>query len=734
MNIKSTLILLVSMAMLTSCGSYEAAQKAYNLGEYNKAADLFDKAQKGEENKGRKAEECFLLGECYRNLGQDAKAAVAYQKAVRLKYEDDEAMLRLADAYRNIGKFDEARDVYNAYYEKHRTDRRVNVARASMQLAEGVWSELSNIKDAGEKADSGYVVKPFRDINSKYSDFCPVYVGEGYDVVYFTSLRTQKKKKRMSKITGQGGSTIYMSKIDGRGKWTEPQPLDEPFGTSGNDDGAAFVSSDGRTMVFTRCPLNNQDGCPVHAYEIKREGGRWSEPVRILPGADSTMMVAHPTLSPDGQVLYFVSDREDGSHGGLDIWKSLRNVDGSWGPAQNLGPMVNTAGDEMFPCMRDNGTLYFSSDGHEGFGGLDIYKAVEGDDGRYHVSNLGLPINSAGDDFGITFMGSAEEGLFSSNRGSSKGYEDIYSFYLPPVILTIEARIGESGKKAFADGNTKPRSRVLRPSPSANVGQDDTQTAQTAKAQEPVKDEADDKNDDEKIPDFALEGKLQMSTANPSGTQDSETAQTKQSDDKTTTQSAAKSTSKSSTTKSSTKKKTTTSKGKSSTTKKSTSSKSKSSATAKKTTSTKGKTSTTKKTGTTTKKTTTSATAKSGTTTKSSDNQQTATAKADSDKTTTTKKSSTTTASASSSKKTTKKKRKFVPIPEAYIRVVGSDGTNIKLPVDDHGKVSFVAEKDVRYIILSGAPGFANTRTEVSTEGLNRTQTIKMTSLLDKVD
>ncbi len=724
MKIKSTLILLASVAMLTSCGSYEAAQKAYNLGEYNKAADLFDKAQKSEENKGRKAEECFLLGECYRYLGQDAKAATAYQKAVRLKYEDDEAMLRLADAYRNIGKFDEARNVYNAYYERHRTDRRVNVARESMQLAEGVWSELSNIKDAGENADSGYVVKPFRELNSKYSDFCPVYVGEGYDVVYFTSLRTQKKKKRMSKITGQGGSTIYMSKVDGRGKWTDPQPLDEPFGSSGNDDGAAFVSSDGRAMVFTRCPLNNQDGCPVHAYEIRREGGRWSDPVRILPGADSTMMVAHPALSPDGQVLYFVSDREEGSFGGLDIWKSLRNVDGSWGPAQNLGPMVNTPGDEMFPSVRNDGTLYFSSDGHEGFGGLDIFKAVEGDDGRYHVSNLGLPINSAGDDFGITFMGTAEEGLFSSNRGNSKGYEDIYSFYLPPVILTIEARIGESGKKAFADGNTKPRSRVLRPSPSVNAAKTEIASAQTAKVQESVKDDDDDPKDEPKLPDFAIEGKLQMSSANTTDKQETESAQGNQSDGKVSSKSSTKSTAKSSTSKSSTQK-------------------SKSSSTTKKTTAnSKGKTSMTKKTSTTTKKssalttkkTTTSATAKSSSTSASSTATKTASAKQSTTAKTTTTKKSTTTASASTEKKKTTKKRKFVPIPDAYIRIVGSDGTNVKLPVDEHGKVSFVAEKDVRYIILSGAPGYANTRTEVSTEGLNRTQTIKMTSLLDKVD
>ncbi len=694
--------IIASIALvLSSCGGYEAAQKAYNLGEYTKAAELFDGAQKKEQNSVRKAEECFLLGECYRKLGLHSKAASAYQRAVRLKYPDDEAMLRLADSYRYIGKFDEARDVYSAYYERHKTDLRTGVGRESARMAEGVWKELSSIKDKGDKNDSGYVVKPFRELNSKYSDFCPVFVGEGYDIVYFTSSRMEKKKKRASKITGQGGSTIYMSKVDGRGKWTIPAPLDEPFGKSGNDDGVANVSSDGRTMVFTRCPLNGQEGSPVHAYEIRREGGRWSDPVRILPGSDSTMMVAHPALSPDGQVLYFVSDKE-GGFGGLDIWKSLRNVDGSWGPAQNLGPFVNSAGDEMFPSVRENGTLYFSSNGHPGFGGLDIYKAVEADGGRYVVSNMGLPINSAGDDFGITFMGSAEEGLFSSNRGNVKGYDDIYSFSLPPVILTIEARVGQSGKKAFADGNTKPRNTVLRPSPSF-ASDSEGQTANTASVSK-------DQPADEKV-ETNTEAAAQPSTS------DQQTATNLSSDKSSKSSTKTASASKSSTpTSSKTKGSTTTKKTVTSSTKKTTAS-----TTKKKTTS--ASTTQTKKTTATAKPKT--ATAQSQTTAKTADSKSSSTkAKAPSS-------SSKSSTSTSKKKKTAKK---FVPIPDAFVRIVGSDGTNVKLPVNEKGVITFVAEKDVRYIIMTGAPGYANARAEVSTEGLNKTQTLKLTSLLDKVE
>lgn len=567
----------LSAVLMASCGGYEAAQKAYSLGEYERAAKLFDKVQRGEENKSRCAEECFLLGECYRRLGMNTKAASAYQRAVRLRYDDDMALLRLADTYRALGKFDEADEAYNAYADRHKTDLRVGVGRASAAMARGEWKELNPKSSAA--ADSGYVVKPFREANSKYSDFCPAFVGEGFDVVYFSSMRMQKKKKRASRITGQGNSTLYMTRVDARGRWTVPEPLEDPFGQKGMDDGAAYVSPDGRTMLFTRCPTADTGGSPAQTFEMAREGGRWSEPVRVTPGGDSTMMVAHPALSPDGQTLYFVSDKEDGGIGGLDLWRSLRNVDGSWGPARNLGPLVNTRGDEMFPYVRQDGTLYFSSDGHKGYGGLDLFRAAERDDGRFDVVNMGIPINSTGDDFGIAFMGAAEEGLLSSNRGNAKGYDDIYSFYLPPVILTIEASVGQSGKKAFQSepkGGVGDEQKVAANTQSAATNARRPRSAQTARRNAPAR--------------------------------------------------------------------------------------------------------TTKTQGARAAKTT------------------------------------------------------FRPAPDAFVRIVGTDGTNVKLRASADGKVSFVADKDVRYIILAGAPGFANKRTELSTEGLNKTQTLSVVALLDKVD
>ncbi len=545
-------VLSLGLGLLTNaCSSLEAAQKAYALGEYSRAASLYDGLQKSEKNKVRRAEECFILGECYRQLGLDNKAAMAYQKAVRYNHNDDIVYLRLGDALRSQGKFDEAEQAYAEYRNRRKTDKRIIAAEESLQLIRDNWSEMG--KEVGrEKQDSGYVIERVREFASRESDYCPMYVSDTYDVVYFTSMRKMKKRSKSSKITGQGASALYMSKIDGKGKWTLPEPLGEPFGMPHTDDGAAYVSADGHTMFFTRCPMDDQQGNGAHTYVSTREGGRWSEPVRVVPGGDSTMMVAHPTLSPDGNTLYFVSDKEEGGMGGKDIWRSTRNADDTWSEAENLGAIVNTAGDEMFPYVRTDGTLYFSSDGHKGFGGLDIYKAELGEDKLYRVSNMGLPINSQGDDFGIAFMGMAEEGLLSSNRASAKGIDDIYSFYLPPVILTIEGHIGQKSTKKNTATTTKTNTRK------SNKGQ--------TTAKQPTK-----------VGDYE-------------------------------------------------------------------------------------------------------------------------------------------------------------PIKGAFVRIVGTDGTNVKLNATEKGVVSFVAERGVKYIILAGAPGYANARTELTTEGLNKTQTLTFDAMLEKVN
>ncbi len=441
-------LLLITTPVLADKG--QNAMKAYNLGEYDRAQQLFVKAISSEKSKSTKAMYNFYLGECYRHKCIYKKAANAYNHAVRANYIDDSALLYMGDCLRACGDYNGAAEAYARYlikHEKHLTAMRGMESCKMLEKHEDIIAAY----DYKNPVDTGYVVQLAKQFNSKYSDYCPAYFGDDFDVVYFTTMRMTKHRKKVNRITGQGNSNIYMTKIDARGSWTEPEQLGDPFSRT-IDDGTPCITSDGKTMYFTRCPYDPQGESTAQAFSIERSGGRWGEPQRIIPGNDSTMMVAHPAISPDGETLYFVSDREGGL-GGKDIYMSKKQPDGSWGEAENMGGMINSRGDEMFPYVRDDGTLYFSSNGHVGLGGLDIFEAKLVETGRYEVRNLGFPMNSPGDDFGIIFRGMREEGYFSSNRASNKGIDKIYSFVLPEQIFTIEGTIhdlkGNVPNKAF---------------------------------------------------------------------------------------------------------------------------------------------------------------------------------------------------------------------------------------------------------------------------------------------
>lgn len=440
--LKTTILLTCGILSLslTSCGGGKgvAAKKSFEIGEYDRAQKMFDKAYKGEKNRYNKGEYAFYLAECYRLKGLYKKAASSYNRSIRYKFDRDIAYLYMGDCLRNTGDYEQAREAYNTYLTKSSGNLMARNGLASCDMAEPHFVHMSEY-DYSVIPDSGYNIAPAKYFNSKFSDYSPAFVGDDYEVVYFTTMRLPKKRKKTNRITGQGNSNIYMSKVDGSGEWTEPEPLTEPFGQQ-IDDGTPSLTSDGKTMFFTRCPYDASKPNVAECYEIKRSGGRWGELVRVIPGGDSTMMVAHPAISPDGNTLIFVSDKEDGI-GGKDLYETTRNADGSWTPAENLGAMVNTQGDELFPYIRDNGTLYFSSNGHPSYGGLDIYKAVKNESGRYIVTNMGTPINSHLDDFGIVFEGNRERGFLSSNRDNSKAVDNLYRFELPEVVVSLETNV-----------------------------------------------------------------------------------------------------------------------------------------------------------------------------------------------------------------------------------------------------------------------------------------------------
>ena len=164
---------------------------------------------------------------------------------------------------------------------------------------------------------------------------------------------------------------------------------------------------------------------------------------------DSVTTLAHPSISPDGKYLFFVSDAM-GGYGGKDIYRA-RAIGNDFGPIENLGPQINTEGDEVFPYVRDSVTLYFASDGHPGMGGLDLYKATRTPDGKWEIENMQTPINSAADDFGITFAGKKETGFFSSNRNDARGNDHLFSFDLPSITVQIEGIVSDADEYPIED-------------------------------------------------------------------------------------------------------------------------------------------------------------------------------------------------------------------------------------------------------------------------------------------
>lgn len=421
-----TFILVAALASCVGGKRVSQAQKAFEIGEYTKAAELYKKAYSRQKNRFLKGEYSYYMGECYRITNKPTKAASAYSKAVRYRYTERQARFYMAESYRKAGKFEKAIPEYELYLEEVPTDIRAQSGLASCMMLQK------------EPKPNRYEINKIKRLNSKFSDFSPAFVGDAYDYVVFSSMRTESKKRRKNHITGQGTSALYFSKIDAKGDWNDPEAFEEPINLAQVDNGACCVTSDGKQLYFTRCMYDNTKPMGAEIVTCDRTGGRWGEPTAIQIGEDS-LIVAHPAIAPDGNALYFVSDRE-GGFGGKDIWKTTKSGE-AWGEPINLGSAINTPGDEMFPYVRNDGTLYFSSNTHVGFGGHDIFKATQDEEELWHIKNLGEPINSLGDEVGITFKGKLEEGIFSSSRGSTKGIDNLYSFILPKLNFTLNGKI-----------------------------------------------------------------------------------------------------------------------------------------------------------------------------------------------------------------------------------------------------------------------------------------------------
>jgi peptidoglycan-associated lipoprotein len=362
----------------------------------------------------------FKIGESYRLINQPKGAEIWYNKAVAKGYQDPVIYLRLGDVKKMNQKYADAKEEYKKYKEKEPNDRRADDGIKSCDIAL-------------ESSDNGYQVENMKFFNSRKNDFAPMYASDDYTVVYFTSSRDAATGKNINAVTGEKFSDIFVSKQDRKLVWSQPVPIEGEVNTE-FDEGMCSFTPDFKTMYFTRCrsSANKAYGCQIVSAQLVN--GKWTKE-KVIEIAGDSVVVAHPAIAPDELTLYFVSDMP-GGQGGKDIWKITRaDVNDKWGRPENLGPSINTSDDEMFPYVHPDGTLYFSSNGHIGLGGLDIFKATE-ENGKWKVENMGYPINSYADDFGITFMADEERGFFSTSR-TPTGDDDIYTFVLPPLSFTL---------------------------------------------------------------------------------------------------------------------------------------------------------------------------------------------------------------------------------------------------------------------------------------------------------
>ena len=423
--------MLVTTLQFTSCktAKMKDADEKYERGEYYAAAETYRKIYnklRRKEDRYQRGEVAFMLGECYRHLNQSARAAASYQNAQRYEWEDSLIPFYLAQAQQMEGQYTLAERNYKAY---------LDTAPNNKLAKEGIRGCQQSPK--WREQGSRYIVKNARIFNSRRADFCPMFLDSKNDILYFTSSREKATGTAKSEITGAKNCDVFFSKKDDKGKWSNPEPVEGDLNTE-FDEGITAFTPDGQTMYFAKALRKTDSGTSVEIYKASRSEAKWSGASKFEITADTLSAYDDPAVSADGKWLYFSSDMP-GGQGGKDLWRVM--ISDGHGTLENLGEQINTPGDERFPYVRDDSTLYFSSNGHAGFGGLDLFRARLQPSGRWFVENMGSPMNSSGDDFGITFESEGERGYFSSNRKDARGYDHIFSFEKPDLKIWISGYV-----------------------------------------------------------------------------------------------------------------------------------------------------------------------------------------------------------------------------------------------------------------------------------------------------
>jgi len=432
------------------------AYEAYDAKQYSEAIELLKDAFTEVRGREKKTDILFKIAESYRNILDYRNAENYYNKAKKLGYDGPEAGLYYADMLKAQGEYE---DAISAYKE-------VKQAYPDNVMAE---QGIESAKQAVEWMDQPgrYQVDVMEDINSDALDFAPIYGGKAREnnVIIFSSAREESTGGKEDGWTGQEFTDLYITSAErkrrrrGRGgahetenpadmKWSTPVLLDEEeIVNTKNNEGGATYNSRKKDLYFTRCIVekNVKNLCGI--YMTEQRGQTWSQPERQVFGTDTFANVGQPSLSPDDKYMYFVST--DFGAEGRDIFVSTYNRrEKIWREPKNLGPKVNTEDDEYWPFAHTDGYLYFSSNGHPGMGGLDIFKIKVGEDGMplpdAKAENMQYPINTNFEDYGLIFQpGTDKVGFMTSNRNNKRGSlnDDIFAVVKTPLVFKLEGVI-----------------------------------------------------------------------------------------------------------------------------------------------------------------------------------------------------------------------------------------------------------------------------------------------------
>lgn len=427
-------LLVLSLLLLAGCGAeknMKKAEKFMAIGEYYDAASQYKQAYSKTPPKERDRRGLIAgkMAVCYRKINSTPKAVAAYRNMVRYNKATVDDRLELGRQLLKNGDYKQAAEQFRVVLDSMPDNVLARNGLLSAQQA-----------PAWKKQGSRYTVKRMDVFNSRRAEYSPMLSGDQFDQLYFTSTRNDATGDELSGITGTKNGDIFVSQKDDKGKWSKPEVVNGGLNTEA-DEGASCLSPDQREMYLTQCVTD--PSYPRYAQIVKsnRSDAAWGKASSVELTKDTLSCFAHPAVSPDGQWLYFVSDMPGGK-GGLDIWR-VRITSAGYGGVENLGEPINTPGNEMFPTFRPNGDLYFSSDGHPGMGGLDIFIAHPDKSGRYVLEHPGYPLNSQGDDFGMTFEGVKNRGFFSSNRNDGRGWDHIYSFVNPEIVQSVKGWVYE---------------------------------------------------------------------------------------------------------------------------------------------------------------------------------------------------------------------------------------------------------------------------------------------------